>query len=161
MIAAQTPTGLKNLFLRGVRTPAGNKLIGRASILTPEGSKEVWSTTTSGGGVFSASALPSSVSGAAAVGGTTAINTSYTDVAAEGAAGAVTYDWTIESSDGGAWQANQRTSAKTNFQQSSVNAGVTSTATFKCTVTDELGRTAVVTVDARVRNYGDSSVAPI
>jgi len=63
------------------------------------------------------------------------------------------YAWSQVSGDAG-WSPTNGTSATTTFTASGVSAGTTTSAVFKCTVTDATGRTADTnTVTAEVTNY--------
>lgn len=151
MITVRTATGDKAAESLTVRTPDGDKAVARMTLLTATGDELMFQAA--GAGSLSATASPPSVNGAASEGFDTLIDTATTTVTATGGTEPYTYAWTLQAGDVG-WEAESPLGRSSRFTSPQVAPGASSSATFRCTVTDARSRTGTVDVEANVYNYG-------
>jgi hypothetical protein len=98
----------------------------------------------SGASSLAGSASPSSVAGTSA---TTTVTSASTTVTATGGTAPYTYAWTVIAYDNATSPTvTSAAAATTTFQQTNVGAGEVYYATFRCTITDNVGNTAKVDV---------------
>lgn len=152
MISLQTPSGKKNLILRGIRTPSGNRTIAAGSILTPDGDYQFWDNVLP---ALSVTKFPAFCTGAIGSAVPLPITTNAVGVSPSGGSPPYTYAWTQESGTPG-WGISSPSSPSSSFTSHPVNSGSGMSATFRCTVTDSRGSTGYVEVDATVVNYGNA-----
>lgn len=99
---------------------------------------------------MTASAAPSSVSGAANVNGTVTVVTNSTSATPAGGTGPYTYLW---SGGSAGWSIGSPNNATTSFARSGLGPDDSDTTTFTCTVTDATGVTATTnSVEAFAQN---------
>lgn len=156
MIHGQTPNGAKDLVLRGWLGPRGKKLIVSGRVTTPDGDKQFWDGDPGTLPALAVLASPEIVQGAIALLGAHAVTTVASAVTASGGSEPYTYAWTLLDDDGlgGGWSALSPGAASSQFRASALDADVTSTASFLCTVTDARGATGGASITAVARNYG-------
>lgn len=150
MIRARTSTGTKAVAGVHFRALGGTGDVFAVSLRRGDGLKRVFTQS----GTLTVGAEPASVSGYAASGGLATIPTNATIAQPTGGAEPYTYAWTKLSDDGGTWSIQNATSASTKFTCANVGATIEYTATFRCTVTDSVGGTGAVDVQADVTNLG-------
>jgi hypothetical protein len=151
MIRVRTSTGTKAIKAVKVRRSGGvTKDVFAGSVRNASALKRFFSQS----GTISITADPASTYGAIAIGFTATISTNTTTVTPTGGANPYTYAWTLITSDGGTWSIQNPTSATTKFTCAGVVPNSDQTATFRCTVTDNVGGTGTVDVEAFVANYG-------
>lgn len=155
-IHGQTTNGAKNLVLRGWLGPRGRKGFTQGSITTAAGDKQFWDGTAPS---FTVTVDRGIVQGAQATSVTSPVVTASVTATASGGSAPYAYAWTLVSDDGlgGTWTAQYPSSAGTTFKASAVPATGSSTATFRCTVTDARGAVQTIDVTAIAQNYGPLS----
>lgn len=150
----RTATGLQTIGTPRVRTASGLAAVAVGRVRTAGGLQTFF--TSGGGGSLSAFALPDYVSGARSVVASVSVTTEPTTVYATGGTPPYSYSW-VKQSGAGTWFASTPSQATTNFTRNSVPQGLSGFASvWRCTVTDSLGATATVDVDAYVINYGNA-----
>lgn len=117
------------------------------------GARVVFDAAKVGGGL-TVFALPTLARGAQAFGSPVDVTTQPATATASGGTEPYSYLWSTVTSDG-AWVITSPNSRTTSFRRSALSEAQTSTATFKCTVTDARGRTGEAEVDAICQNYGN------
>lgn len=155
MISAQTSDGKKRLFLRGIRTPAGNRAIARASILTDGGDVVFWDRATEIESALSVSVSDPVVSGGRAGALPVRVSTYQTTANPAGGRPPYIYAWTRNDGPLDQWSIASPSAATTSFAFDGVETQTSETATFKITVTDAVGAVGTALVSATVTNYGD------
>ncbi len=155
MISIQTPSGKKNLILRGIQTASGKKNIVSGKITTPDDDYTFWSA---GGDTLTVTASPSQAIGALSVPATINVQTNSVTASASGGVAPYTYAWTETGTPLNTWTIVRPSDAATSFicqgLDDNSGAGDTDGNVFTCTVTDALGNTGTVEVPAFASNYG-------
>lgn len=104
---------------------------------------------------LSAAAAPGSVSGSSTtpVNGPTSVNINTTSTTVTPTSGVTPYSyaWTLIASNG-SWSINNPSSATCSFNALSVLRNETRTGTFRCTVTDTIGQTAIADISASAQH---------
>lgn len=151
MIRVRTSTGAAAIKAIRVRRPGGEtKAVFAGSLRNTVALKRFFTQS----GSITATATPPTVSAYTATGSTATIVTASVTVAPSNGSSPYTYAWTLISSDGGTWSAQTPTTATTKFVCSGVGPGAEYAAVFRCTVTDSVGGTGTVDVEADVTNLG-------
>lgn len=103
---------------------------------------------------LSPTVFPASANGAGAASSPTSIATNAVTVSVEGGTEPYSYGWVqVGSSEG--WTISSPSSRFTAFLKSNVPVESSVSEVFRCTVTDDRGRTGTADVQANVYNYGE------
>jgi hypothetical protein len=152
MIRMRTSTGTAAVANVRVRGASAIAAVATARVRDGSGLRTVFAAGGSAGGL-TVSAAPALAYGAAASGGEASASTQSVTVTVTGGSGALSYAWTTQDSDG-SWSIDISNGPTTRFTALTILPGQTSTATFRCTVTDQSGRSGFVDVPATADNYG-------